>query len=69
MLVRCSHCGTPTTYGKDMVHTILSRVVDQDLKHIDLRCPKCRKPTRVSKEQLIKAAPDWEATVEESSST
>jgi hypothetical protein len=33
---------------------------EDDLVHFDLRCPKCKKANRVSKEQLLHAAPNWE---------
>jgi hypothetical protein len=33
---------------------------EEDLVHYDFRCPKCRKANRVSRDQLLHAAPGWE---------
>jgi phage FluMu protein Com len=59
MQVRCTHCGIPFTLGKDAIHAALDVLTEQDLKHFEIRCPKCRKPNQIARERLLRAAPDW----------
>jgi hypothetical protein len=52
----------PISIGREMVHQALEIVHEDDLVHYDFRCPKCKKTNRVSKEQLLHAAPGWTYT-------
>ena len=58
----------PIALGKDAIYAALDVVTDEDLSHYDVRCPKCRKTNRVSREQLQRAAPTWTREREETSS-
>jgi len=60
MQLRCYSCQTPFTVSRDVVEQALNIMEEDDLVHFDLRCPKCKKANRVSKEQLLHAAPNWE---------
>lgn len=60
MQLRCYSCHTPFTVSRDVVHAALNIMEEDDLVHYDLRCPKCKKANRVSREQLEHAAPAWE---------
>jgi hypothetical protein len=50
----------PISIGREMVHQALTVVHEDDLVYYDFRCSKCKKSNRVSKEQLLHAAPGWE---------
>jgi phage FluMu protein Com len=62
--IRCLHCGMPFALGKDVIHAALDLLEEQGLKFYDARCPKCRKANRISKPQLLKAAPGWSKATE-----
>jgi len=59
MQIRCFKCHMPIALSKDMIYSALDVVMDEDLKYHDVHCPKCRKMNRVSKKQLVRAAPHW----------
>ncbi|HEY61134.1 MAG TPA: hypothetical protein G4N95_00635 [Anaerolineae bacterium] len=67
MQIRCYHCHMPISISKDVVYAALDTLSEGDLQHYDIRCPKCRKINRVSKEQLHHAAPNWKKEREEKS--
>jgi uncharacterized C2H2 Zn-finger protein len=54
----------PISIGKAMVEQALNIIHEDDLEHYNFRCPKCKKTNRVSKEQLLHAAPGWEYSAE-----
>lgn len=60
MQIRCYSCKMPISIGKAMVEQALNIIHEDDLEHYNFRCPKCKKTNRVSKEQLLHAAPSWE---------
>jgi phage FluMu protein Com len=59
MQIRCSYCGIPYSLSKEGVLAALDSLTAEDLKHFDIRCPKCRKVNHISREALLRAAPDW----------
>ena len=59
MQIRCYHCHMPINITRDMVHAALDYLEEENLPHYDIRCPKCRKVNRISREQLMHAAPTW----------
>ena len=59
MQIRCFKCQMPIDLNKDFIYGALDVMEDENLTHYDLRCPKCRKTNRVSKQQLLHAAPGW----------
>ena len=65
MQIRCFKCNMPIALGRDAIYAALDLVHDENLTHYDVRCPKCRKTNRVSREQLENAAPGWTREREE----
>ncbi len=59
MQIRCYSCNIPITISRQNVNRALNIVHEDDLVYFDFRCPKCKKANRVSKEQLLHAAPGW----------
>lgn len=68
MQIRCYSCKMPISIARAMVEQALSIMHEEDLVHYDFRCPKCKKANRVSKEQLLHAAPGWVYAPEEKES-
>ncbi len=60
MQIRCYSCKMPISVGRRMVKQALTIVHEDELVYFDFSCPKCKKANRVSKEQLLHAAPGWE---------
>jgi Zn finger protein HypA/HybF involved in hydrogenase expression len=65
MQVRCFNCQMPIAMSRDAIYAALDVVTDENLTHYDVRCPKCRKTNRVSRKQLLRAAPNWTRDREE----
>lgn len=65
MQLRCYSCHMPFAVGKDAVHAALEDMVENDWNHYDFRCPQCKKANRISREQLLHAAPNWQEDQEE----
>ena len=66
MQIRCYHCSKPFALGKETIHAALDLTASQNLNHYNAPCPHCRRLNRVSRMQLLRAAPDWkQATNEE----
>jgi phage FluMu protein Com len=59
MQIRCQNCHKPFALGKEAVHYALDTMSSEDLQHYDVKCPHCRRVNRVSREELLRAAPDW----------
>ena len=59
MQIRCLKCHMPISMNRDSIFAALDAVADDDLSHFDIHCPKCRRMNRVSKNQLLRAAPTW----------
>lgn len=64
MQIRCHQCHRPFALGKATVHAALGSITERDLSHYNANCPHCRRANRISKEELLRAAPGW--TYEES---
>ena len=60
MQIRCYSCHIPITISRQNVNQALNIIHEDDLVYFDFRCSKCKKANRVSKEQLMHAAPGWE---------
>ncbi|HJS28946.1 MAG TPA: hypothetical protein VJ768_04965 [Anaerolineales bacterium] len=59
MQIRCYSCQTPFSLNRDAVHAALDIIEEEGLKYFNAPCPRCRKANRLSRQQLLKAAPDW----------
>ena len=65
MQIRCNRCHKPYALSKEAVYAALSLVMEQDLNHYNAPCPHCRRVNRVSRQELIRAAPNWQAEASE----
>ena len=61
MQILCINCHKPFALNKETVHLALTMVHTEGLSHYDAPCPHCRRVNRVSKKELLRAAPDWQA--------
>jgi phage FluMu protein Com len=59
MQIRCNQCHKPFALGKDAVHAALDIVTEQGLNHYNAYCPHCRRVNRISRDDLLRAAPGW----------
>lgn len=59
MQIRCYHCHKPYAIGKETVHAALDELTAEGLGHFNAPCPHCRRVNRVSRDELLRSAPDW----------
>ena len=64
MQIRCYNCHKPFALGKEAVHAALDMMANEGLSHYNAACPHCRRVNRVSHDELMRAAPDWERQAE-----
>lgn len=63
MQIRCQQCHRPFAIGKEEVHAALDLLSEEDLAHYNAQCPHCRRVNRISREELLRVAPDWSSEV------
>ena len=59
MQIRCVNCHRPYALTKAEVHGLLDQIQAEDLHHVNTQCPHCRRTNKVSRDELMRAAPDW----------
>lgn len=59
MQIRCYHCHRPYAMNKEAVHAALDAVNQDNLSHYNAPCPHCRRVNRISKTELLRAAPGY----------
>lgn len=59
MNIRCAFCQTPYTLSRVTMLDALQEVDSQNLTHYDAQCPRCRRATRVPRQRLEVAMPNW----------
>lgn len=59
MQIRCFNCHKPFALSKEAVYAALEQLIQEDLAHYNAPCPHCRRVNRISKDELIRYAPDW----------
>jgi phage FluMu protein Com len=59
MQIRCSYCHKPFALGKEIVQEALDVTAEEEMNHYNASCPHCRKTNKVSREELLRAAPGW----------
>jgi len=59
MQIRCYHCHKPFALGRDAIHQALQEMTEGDMGHHNAYCPHCGRANRVSRQELLRAAPDW----------
>ncbi len=62
MQVRCYHCHKPFALNRDVIHQALTLLMNEGLAHYNAYCPHCRRANRLSRQELLRAAPDWHPT-------
>jgi hypothetical protein len=64
MQIRCSNCHKPFALSREAVHVALDTVTAENLSHFNAYCPHCRRANRISRQELLRAAPDWKPGAE-----
>jgi hypothetical protein len=59
MNIRCAFCQTPYTLSRVAMLDALQEVDSQNLTHYDAHCPRCRRATRIPRQKLEMAMPNW----------
>lgn len=57
MQIRCYRCNWSFAIKKDEIAFALQTIEESGGTHYDARCPRCRRNTTISLEQLQRAAP------------
>lgn len=65
MNIRCAFCQTPYTLSRVAMLDALQEVDSQNLTHYDAHCPRCRRATRIPRQRLEMAMPDWRKELKE----
>jgi hypothetical protein len=58
MQIRCSQCHRPYAMGREEVIGALETVEEEGLNHYTSYCPHCRRANKISKDELVRAAPE-----------
>jgi hypothetical protein len=59
MNIRCAFCQTPYTLSRVAMLDALQEVDSKNLSHYDAHCPRCRRATRIPRQRLEMAMPNW----------
>ena len=59
MNIRCAFCQTPYTLSRVAMLDALQEVDSKNLTHYDAHCPRCRRATRIPRQKLEMAMPNW----------
>jgi phage FluMu protein Com len=65
MQIRCTNCHRPFAISKAEVIASLERMTADEMTHLDLKCPHCRRVNRVSKDELLHSVPTWKPQTQE----
>jgi len=63
--IRCAFCQTPYTLSRVIMLDALQEVDAQKLSHYDAQCPRCRRATRIPRQRLEMAMPNWRNELKE----
>ena len=63
--IRCAFCQTPYTLSRVTMLDALQEVDSQNLTHYDAHCPRCRRATRIPRQRLEMAMPNWRNELKE----
>lgn len=69
MQIRCQQCHRPFALGREAVHQALDVMKAENLNHYTAHCPHCRRANKLSYEELLRAAPDWQKPKESETPT
>ena len=59
MQIHCTYCGAPLNLSRKQAEAALAKLHAEDLTYYEVRCSKCRKMNKISREVLMRAAPTW----------
>ena len=65
MNIRCAFCQTPYTLSRVAMLDALQEVDSHNLTHYDAHCPRCRRATRIPRQRLEMAMPNWRNELKE----
>lgn len=65
MQIRCYHCHRPFALGKEALRTAAEIVSSENLSHYNAPCPHCSRINRISRDELLRAVPDWDRQAQE----
>lgn len=65
MNLRCAFCQTPFAIGRHEMLAALQHLETENLTHYDAHCPRCQRATRVQKQKLELAFPNWRDALHE----
>jgi hypothetical protein len=65
MNIRCAFCQTPYTLSRVAMLDALQEVDSKNLTHYDAHCPRCRRATRIPRQRLEMAMPNWREELKE----
>ena len=64
MQITCTNCHKPFALNKETVYSALDELETAHLGHYNAACPHCRRVNRVSRSELLRAAPGWSKPVQ-----
>ena len=59
MNLRCIYCQTPFTLSRAEMAAAIQHMTEKNMNHYDAHCPRCRRATRVPRQRLEMAMPNW----------
>ena len=65
MNIRCAFCQTPYTLSRVAMLDALQEIDSKNLTHYDAHCPRCRRATRIPRQRLEMAMPNWRQELKE----
>ena len=65
MNLRCAFCQTPYAISRNEILAALQHLEAEKLSHYDAHCPRCQRATRVQRQKLEMAYPNWRDELKE----
>ena len=65
MNLRCAFCQTPYAISRNEILAALQHMEAEKLIHYDAHCPRCQRATRVQRQKLELAFPNWQDALKE----
>ena len=65
MNLRCAFCQTPYAISRTEILAALQHLDAEKLSHYDAHCPRCQRATRVQRQKLELAYPNWRDELKE----
>ncbi len=65
MNLRCAFCQTPYAISRTEILAALQHLESEKLSHYDAHCPRCQRATRIQRQKLEMAYPNWRDELKE----